>query len=222
MFIRNMPAALTIALLKKEAAIFARAESKHAEPALFGVTDGKAVGTYLEHKFQEKLQKQYVYTRGSSAKGIDFPKLEVDIKVTSIRQPQSSCPFKSARQKIYGLGYSLLVFVYDKHDDAKVRAGRLDIQHTIFVEKECTADFQMTSGLRKILENKANRDDIIAFFHERMLPVDDIEAEKLADEILRKPPTLGYLTVSNALQWRLQYGRVIEQAGKVSGVLRLV
>jgi len=217
-----MPADLTISLLKKEASVFARAESKHAEPSLFGVTDGKAVGTYLEHKFQKELQKRYVYARGSSAKGIDFPELGVDIKVTSIRQPQSSCPFKSARQKIYGLGYSLLVFVYDKHDDAKAHAGRLDIQHTIFVEKERTADFQMTSGLRKILENMANRDDIIAFFQERLLPVDDIEAEKLADEILRNPPELGYLTVSNALQWRLQYGRVIEQAGKVNGILRLV
>jgi len=30
-----------------------------------------------------------------------------------------------------------------------------------------------------------------------------------------------YLTISNALQWRLQYSRVIEQAGKVEGVLRL-
>jgi hypothetical protein len=27
------------------------------------------------------------------------------------------------------------------------------------------------------------------------------------------PPELGYLTISNALQWRLQYSRVIEQAG---------
>jgi len=186
------------------------------------VTDGKAVGTYLEHKFQQKLQKQYSYLRGSSAKGIDFPKLGVDIKVTSVRQPQSSCPFKSARQKIYGLGYSLLVFVYDKHDDAKAHAGRLDIRHTIFVEKERTADFQMTSGLRRILENKANRDDIVAFFQERMLPVDEIEAGNLADEVLRHPPKLGYLTVSNALQWRLQYGRVIEQAGKIDGILRLV
>ena len=26
-------------------------------------------------------------------------------------------------------------------------------------------------------------------------------------------PRLGYLTISNALQWRLQYSRVIEQAG---------
>jgi hypothetical protein len=54
-----------------------------------------------------------------------------------------------------------------------------------------------------------------------MLPVDEMEAENLADEVLRKPPQLGYLTISNALQWRLQYGRVIEQAGSVGGILRL-
>ena len=91
-----MPKLLTIPLLQKEVATFAKAESKHAEPSLFGVTDGKAVGTYLEHKFQVLLQSRYGYARGSSAKGIDFPELEVDIKVTSVRQPQSSCPFKSA------------------------------------------------------------------------------------------------------------------------------
>ena len=216
-----MPRPLTIVLLQKEATAFAKAESKHAEKSLFGVTDGKAVGTYLEHKFQTALQSRYEYVRGSSAKGIDFPKLDVDIKVTSIRQPQSSCPFKSARQKIYGLGYSLLVFVYDKHDDHKLRAAKLNVQHTIFDEQERTADFQTTSGLLRLLENKANRDDVLAFFQERMLPVDEMEAENLADEVLRKPPQLGYLTISNALQWRLQYGRVIEQAGSVGGILRL-
>jgi len=216
-----MPKLLTIPLLQKEASVFAKAESKHTEPSLFGVTDGKAVGTYLEHKFQVALQKRYGYARGSSAKGIDFPELGVDIKVTSIRQPQSSCPFKSARQKIYGLGYSLLVFVYDKHDDEITRTGRLDIQHTIFVEKERTADYQTTSGLLRLLENKGNRDDILAFFQDRLLPVDEIEAGNLADEVLRTPPPLGYLTISNALQWRLQYSRVIEQAGAIGGILRL-
>ena len=216
-----MPKSLTIPFLQKEASAFAKAESKHPEPSLFGVTDGKAVGTYLEHKFQVVLQSRYEYARGSSAKGIDFPELDVDIKVTSIRQPQSSCPFKSARQKIYGLGYSLLVFVYDKHDDESTRTGRLDIKHTIFVEKERTADYQTTSGLLLLLENKANRDDILAFFQERLLPVDEIEASKLADEVLRAPPPLGYLTISNALQWRLQYTRVIEQAGAIGGILRL-
>ena len=217
-----MPKSLTVELLQKEATRFAKAESLHAEPSLFGVTDGKAVGTYLEHKFQTALHKRYIYGRGNSAKGIDFPELCVDIKVTSVRQPQSSCPFKSARQKIYGLGYSLLVFVYDKRDDPATKTGKLDILHTIFVEKERTADHQTTSGLRRLIENNANRDDILAFFQERMLPVDEVEAETLADEVLRTPPEVGYLTVSNALQWRLQYGRVIEQAGKVGGILRLV
>ena len=216
-----MPRSLTILLLQKEASAFAKAESKHPEPSLFGVTDGKAVGTYIEHKFQIALQRRYGYARGSSAKGIDFPALEVDIKVTSIRQPQSSCPFRSARQKIYGLGYSLLVLVYDKHDDEATRTARLDIQHTIFVEKQRTADYQTTSGLLRLLENRANHDDVLAFFQERLLPVDKIEAGNLADEVLRAPPPLGYLTISNALQWRLQYSRVIVQAGAVGGILRL-
>lgn len=219
-----MPASLpplTVPLLQKEAMRFAIAESVHAEPSLFGVTDGKAVGTYLEHKFQTELLLRYAYPKGSSAKGIDFPGLDVDIKVTSVRQPQSSCPFKSARQKIYGLGYSLLVFVYDKHDDEKARTARLDMLHTIFIEKKCAADFQTTSGLLALLKNKANRDDLLGFFAERMLPVDEISAGILADEVLRSPPRLGYLTISNALQWRLQYSRAIELAGTVTGLLRL-
>ena len=110
---------LTPGLLKEEEKIFSELETRTDEPCIYGITDGKAVGTYLEHKFQEYLQAKYVYIIGNSAKGIDFPKLLVDMKVTSIKQPQSSCPFKSARQKIFGLGYSLLVFVYDKTDDDK-------------------------------------------------------------------------------------------------------
>jgi hypothetical protein len=217
----DVAASLTLEILRSEAITFAKAESKVSEPSLFGVDNGKTVGIYLEHKFQAYLQDKYQYARESSAKGIDFPDLDVDIKVTSIRQPQSSCPFKSGRQKIYGLGYSLLVFVYDKQDDPKTQTGRLDLKHTIFVEKERTADYQITVALRKLIENGANRDDILACFEERLLPVDNVEAETLADEILRSPPQIDYLTISNALQWRLQYSRVIEQAGKVEGVLRL-
>lgn len=47
---------LTVPLLQKEAAAFAKNQSAQAEPSLFGVTDGKAVGTYLEHKFQNHLK----------------------------------------------------------------------------------------------------------------------------------------------------------------------
>ncbi|MBM3238751.1 restriction endonuclease [Candidatus Poribacteria bacterium] len=217
-----MKQALTVEVLKREARIFAQNESKHNEPALFGVTDGKAIGTYLEHKFRKYLHGKYTYLEGSSAKGIDFPELNVDIKVTSIKQPQSSCPFRSARQKIYGLGYSLLVFIYDKQDDEKTRTGNLNIKHTIFVESARTADFQTTTGLRKIIENSGNVDDIVAYLNERYLPVDDIQAQELAEEILRNPPETGYLTISNALQWRLQYNRIIEKAGEVDGIYRVV
>jgi hypothetical protein len=212
---------LTVQLLKTEAKAFADRESGHKEKLLFGVTDGKAVGTYLEHKFQEALQKKYEYARGSSAKGIDFPQLDIDIKVTSIRQPQSSCPFKSARQKIYGLGYSLLVFVYEKMDERKTRTATLNIKHVIFIESSQTGDFQTTTGILKILGNNGNADDLVAFMTERFLPVDEIQATELAKEILKTRPKVGYLTISNALQWRLQYARVIEQAGKVTGVQRI-
>jgi hypothetical protein len=87
---------LTLNALKREAHTFARIESAHREPALYGVTDGKAVGTYFEHKFRAYLREQYDFEEGNSASGVDFPQLEVDMKVTSIRQPQSSCPYRSA------------------------------------------------------------------------------------------------------------------------------
>ena len=216
-----MKAQLSIQELQNEANIFANAESQHKEPALFGVTDGKAIGTYLEHKFQAYLHTKYTYVEGSSAKGIDFPRLMVDMKVTKITQPQSSCPFKSARQKIFGLGYSLLVFVYDKIDDQSAKTGSLNIKHTIYVDSSRTADFQTTSGIVSIINNQGNRDDLLAFFAERMSPVDEIEAVRIADELLEKKPEIGYLTISNALQWRLQYARVIEKAGAVGGINRV-
>ncbi len=84
---------LTINKLIAEAKAFCIAESKIKNKSLFGVTDGKAVGTYIEHKFQEQLNSKYKTTIGSSANGIDLPSASddifTDIKVTSIKQPQS-------------------------------------------------------------------------------------------------------------------------------------
>jgi hypothetical protein len=212
---------LTIRNLYKEANAFSVLQSKTPEKDLFGVTDGKAVGTFLEHKFRSYLQNRYEFEQGNSASGIDFPELLVDMKVTSIRQPQSSCPFKAARQKIYGLGYSLLIFVYDKIDDNKRKTATLNILHTIFVEAERTADFQTTSGLRQILANQGNTADIVGFLQDRNLPADEIELNNLATEIINNPPVQGFITISNALQWRLQYSRVIERAGLEKGVFSI-
>ena len=207
-------------ILLREASRFSKV-GPLSTPSLYGVTDGKAVGTYLEHKFTAYLKKSFSFTEGNSAYGIDFPKLKIDVKTTSITQPQSSCPFKSARQKIFGLGYSLLVFVYEKKDDSKRKIGILDIKHVVFVDKSRTADYQITSEINKILKNNGNRDDLIALMQDKNLPVDNIEIEKIAEEILRRAPKLGYLTISNALQWRLQYSRIIQNAGKINGIKRV-
>ena len=216
-----MSVKLTVKGIRESAAEFAELESKHDEPTLFGATDGKKVGTYLEHKFIGFLQGRFEFAEGNSAKGIDFPALGVDIKTTSVRQPQSSCPFKSARQKVFGLGYSLIVFVYEKTDDQATKTCRLDIQSVIFVEAEYTADYQMTRGINQILDNDGNVDDLVAFMTDKFLPVDEVGASKIAKEILAKRPKIGYLTISSAQQWRLQYQRVIDKAGQVEGVHRI-
>ena len=96
-----MKPVLTINHLIRAAENFCNFMSEENHRELVGVTDGKAVGTYVEHRFQRYLAEHYIVTVGSSAKGIDLPgeNIQTDIKVTSITQPQSSCPFKNARQK---------------------------------------------------------------------------------------------------------------------------
>ncbi|MBI4318988.1 MAG: restriction endonuclease [Chloroflexi bacterium] len=194
----------------------------HVYPELFGVTDGKAVGTFIEHRFRHRLDALFAMQVGNSAFGTDLPSIETDIKVTSIRQPQSSCPFQSARQKVYGLGYNLLLFVYEKRDDQINRVATLRFVYCGYVEKSRTSDYQTTRGILEILGRDGNRDDVLAFLEDRHLPADEIVLNSLADEIMASPPTLGYLTISNALQWRLQYGRIVSLAADVAGIVRIV
>ena len=215
----DMKPVLTIKYLIREAEIFCNFMSERNHPELVGVTDGKAVGTYVEHRFQRYLAENYIVTVGSSAKGIDLPgeNIQTDIKATSFTQPQSSCPFKNARQKIYGLGYNLLVFVYDKHDVGN--RCSLHFTHCTFIDKSRTADFTITRRLREMVQDGAYKEDITGFLEDRKVPGDEIVYNELADEILAYPPAQGYLTISNALQWRLQYARVIALDNKVDGVI---
>lgn len=211
---------LTIDYLIREAQRFSQIMSSENHTELIGVTDGKAVGTYVEHRFQNYLRERYSMTVGSSESGIDLPSVNTDIKTTSITQPQSSCPFKSARQKIFGLGYNLLVFVYSKHDIRN--SCSLQITHCTFIEADRTADYTITALIRRMLSVNANKEDIIALLNDKNVPGDEITYNDLADEILAFPPSQGYLTISNALQWRLQYKRVIELNNTIEGVVNFV
>ncbi|MBR0294507.1 MAG: restriction endonuclease [Bacilli bacterium] len=209
---------LTVKILIEETRKFCEIERKTYHKELYGVTDGKAIGTYVEHKLKQYLAERFDFTSGNSASGIDLPdeSINTDIKVTSIRQPQSSCPYKSSRQKIYGLGYNLLVLVYDKIDDEN--GGLLKFLNVTFVEKERTGDFTTTKRIIEMLRDGANKDDLIAYFTDRNIPGDEITYLNLAEELLSRRPKQGYLTISNALQWRLQYGRVIALNNEVDGV----
>lgn len=207
---------LTVPTLKRAASEFASHLSGTPVAQLYGVTDGKAVGTYVEHAFHKHLGSRFQHEPGSSASGIDFPSVGVDLKVTSIRQPQSSCPFRSADQKVYGLGHHLLVLVYHKQDDTAARVAHRLFGHVIFIERDRTGDYQTTRGLLEMMDRGANRDDVVAFLEDRNLPLDEVGRQQLAERILAAPPQQGYLTVSNALQWRLQYGRAIALAAKGS------
>ena len=91
-----------------------------------------------------------------------------------------------------------------------------------FIYKNRTADYQLTRTIRQMLENNANSEDIIAYLMDRNLPAEEIILNQLAEEILTKPPEQGYLTISNALQWRLQYGRIVELTENVDGIIPIV
>ena len=65
----------------------------------------------------------------------------------------------------------------------------------------------------------ANKEDIIGFLQDKNVPGDEIVYSDLANEIITSPPDQGYLTISNALQWRLQYSRVIALNNNVEGIV---
>jgi hypothetical protein len=215
---------LTKDALIREAQFFCIEQSKFQHKELYGVTDGKAVGTLIEQKFQAYLKDRYELTIGSSAKGIDLPSDDImtDIKVTSNKQPQSSCPFKDAKQKIFGLGYNLLVFVYDKIDDSESQTATLNFVSCSFVSKERTADFTTTSILNEMKKVGANEDDVVSFLEGIKLPADEITLKQIAQIILVSEIPVGYLTISNALQWRLQYSRIKDLKNDISGIDKII
>jgi hypothetical protein len=63
---------------------------------------------------------------------------------------------------------------------------------------------------------------VIAYLNDKNLSVDEIGLIKIAEKILECPLNQGYLTISNALQWRLQYGRIVDLQGSVSGIIKII
>lgn len=51
---------------------------------------------------------------------------------------------------------------------------------------------------------------------------DEITLSEISRSIIANPPKQGYLTISNALQWRLQYGRIVKLEKKISGINKII
>lgn len=211
---------LTLDTLIKEAENFTEHESHITHPELLGVSDGKAIGTYIEHKFKNYLKSKYKFNLGSSAKGIDFPDihLNTDLKVTSAKRPQSSSPFKSIEQKIYGLGHNLLLVVYKKRDVNN--RCYIEFKHCIFIPSEKTGDYTLTRDLRKMIQRGTSEREIINLLMEKNIPGEESTLENLARNILKNPPEQGYLTISNAMQWRLKYSKAITLENEINGAYK--
>ena len=206
---------LTTEALFEEAKAFCDMENFEKHPQLTGISDGKAIGTYIEQEFKDYLSQNYTFNLGSSAHGIDFPDEDIntDIKVTSNRKPQNSCPFVDIRQKIYGLGYNILLFIYDStiedYTDLKFESCK-------FIKASQTGDYNLTKNLIKMVENKWDADRITNYLIECKMPGNYDTLNELAHEIIENPPQQGYLTISNALQWRVKYSHVNEKEDDVT------
>lgn len=211
---------LTIPSLINEAKLFCESENTKEYPELLNINDGKTIGTFVEHKFKSFLKEKYDFEVGNSALDIDLPgSINTDIKVTSIKKPQSSCPYKDTKQKIFGLGYNLLIFIYDKID--LTNTCKLNFLNFTFISKEKTADFITTKQLNEMLKNGSNKEDIISYLTNSAISFDFVTLNNLADMILNNDIHQGYLTISNALQWRLYYSRVISLDNKIEGVINV-
>lgn len=73
-----------------------------------------------------------------------------------------------------------------------------------------------------IIANNGNTDDIFAFLIDHQIPSDEVTLMNMAEDILKNPPKVGYLTISNALQWRLQYKRIVNLSETIDGITQIV
>lgn len=234
----NIKESLTIDKMLKEVSLFCEYSSEKGIKALYGASDGKAVGTPVEKMLKIYLSKKYKFNKGNSGKGVDLPdeRINTDIKVTSISQPQSSSPYKDSKQKVLGLGYNLLIFVYKKTDNNTSRTAHLEWKDCIFVEAKNTADYSVTEAINNMLQESKDSEyemkiaELTEILASKNVPGDNLALRTLSIEVLKTAENnggflhQGQITISNALQWRMNYGRVVgySSGGENKGVKKLI
>jgi hypothetical protein len=165
----------------------------------------KRTVTAIERQFHDQLEENFAHVRGSSSKGIDLPQLNYDIKITSLREPQSSAPYGHASERIFGLPYGILLLPYDDEGD-----GLVFIEPVLFAAAE-TADRRITAELRALRESGATQREIAAFLLGAGVGLSEDEIERVSARIIKEGIPQGRLVLSDAHQWRLRYSEALDE-----------
>jgi hypothetical protein len=166
----------------------------------------KTSATAIEQRLHEYLGRRYIVDRGNAASGADLPALGYDIKVTSMRKPQSSAPYRGISEKIFGLPYGILVLPYS---DSR---GRVTFGEPVLLRPEETADRRLTAQLNEMKKQGVGWGQFIGFLRAITPDVEPVELERLASRIVDEEIPSGRVGLSDARQWRVRYGEAIREA----------
>ena len=166
----------------------------------------KRIGTYFEEELRVWFEEKHgLVSEGSVAKGIDLPAFNLDVKTTSNRQPQSSSPFDDPGERITGVDYNILLFVYDKQS---VEDGnQFGIVSCVYIPKERASDYRKSENASKLVadyrEGKLSESELREQLEE-LTGIGAISDDKF-EEIKENPPEKGAITMTPAVQWRFNY-----------------
>jgi len=166
-------------------------------------TDPKSLAMFAERTLHRWLQTRFDYRTGSSANGLDFPDVPMDFKLTDAARPQSSIPAAGRHEMLWGLGYHVLVAIYQK--SPRDGAIYLALDDLWCLDAEQTADRRTTEEVQRLVRHDA-RDGVLARYLEQRLPFCRAEEARVQVARIRaQPPVLGQLTLSPAMQYRATY-----------------
>ena len=172
----------------------------------------KQIGTYFEKELRDWFEEEHgLVSEGSVAEDIDLPAFNLDVKTTSNRQPQSSSTFDDPGERIVGVDYNILLFVYNKQS---VNGGnQFEIKTCAYIPEERASDYRKSDDAVKLVvdyrEGRLSESELREQL-EDLTGVGAISDEKF-EEIKENPPEKGAITITPALQWRFNYNKMVKE-----------
>lgn len=172
----------------------------------------KQIGTYFEKKLRDWFENIHgLVSEGSVAEDIDLPAFNLDVKTTSNRQPQSSSTFDDPGERIVGVDYNILLFIY--HKQSVDGGNKFQIKTCAYIPKERASDYRKSDDAVKLVadyrEGKLSESELREQL-ENLTGVGAISDEKF-EEIKENPPEKGAITITPALQWRFNYNKMVKE-----------